>query len=37
LFNAAQDALKQWIWKPTFEDGILREIDTEVEVRFSPN
>jgi tetratricopeptide (TPR) repeat protein len=35
LFEAGQTALKQWIWKPTFVNGNLVEIETEVEVRFS--
>jgi TonB family protein len=37
LFNAAQDALKKWIWKPTIVNGVPVEIETEVEVGFSTN
>jgi tetratricopeptide (TPR) repeat protein len=36
LFEAAQTALKQWIWKPTLVNGRLVETETEVEVSFSP-
>jgi TonB family protein len=37
LFDTARDALKQWMWQATIVNGLEMEVDTEVEVGFSPN
>jgi protein TonB len=35
LVPAAMTAVKQWIYKPTFLNGVAIEVDTEIDVTFA--
>lgn len=37
LFDAAENAVRQWVWKPALVNNKPAEIETEVEVTFSPD